>query len=187
MREKLLTQDVRFPGYGTSLPASPADGDQFVLVDSLTAPTYSWLLRYVAAKASNKWVFVGGAAGFSEVTTQEATASTAYVALATAGPIFALPVAGDYMVNIGFKYNAGTAVVNNGQMSYDIGATGAVDADAAVGVTPATAGAELSISRSRKKTGLTAVTLTAKYKVPGGNSMNFGHRWMEVCPVAVGG
>ena len=34
---------------GTSLPASPYDGQEYVLTDSLTAPTYPWRFRYTAS------------------------------------------------------------------------------------------------------------------------------------------
>jgi hypothetical protein len=48
-------------GYGTSLPASPVNGQEYVLVDSTTAPTYAWRLRYNAGSASAlKWEFIGG-------------------------------------------------------------------------------------------------------------------------------
>jgi len=50
--------------YGTSLPASPVDGQEAILVDSLTAPTYSWRFRYVASITdAYKWVCVGGTHG----------------------------------------------------------------------------------------------------------------------------
>ena len=88
---------------GTALPASPVDGQEFILTDSLTAPTYTWRLRYLAAKASNKWVFVGGSPLYVEVTNPDGTASATYVALATAGPSITVPVAGDYFVGIGFQ------------------------------------------------------------------------------------
>jgi len=49
------------PAYGTSLPASPTDGQQAILVDSITAPTWSWLFRYNAGSTNaNKWEFLGG-------------------------------------------------------------------------------------------------------------------------------
>lgn len=48
-------------GIGTSFPVSPANGEVFTLVDSLTAPTYSWNFRYVASITdAYKWVFIGG-------------------------------------------------------------------------------------------------------------------------------
>lgn len=85
-------------GYGTSLPASPVDGQEFVLVDSLTNPTYQWRFRYNAGSSSAyKWEFVGGtpaykgppSAGFS-------TTSTSYVSL-TANQ-FTAPRPGEYLV-----------------------------------------------------------------------------------------
>ena len=176
------------PGFGTALPGSPLDGDQFILTDSITAPTYTWLLRYVAAKASNKWVCIGGAPGYNMVATFEARANAAYGALATAGPSFAIPVAGDYDVAIGFTCDPNIAANEVAIMSYDIGGTGAVDADLA-GVWANTAGTTYDITTTthRRKTGLTAVTLTAKYRTELGGSMEFGNRWMQVTPVAIGG
>jgi hypothetical protein len=50
------------PTYGTTLPASPADGQQAILVDSTTSPTYQWLFRYNTGSAwADKWEYVGGA------------------------------------------------------------------------------------------------------------------------------
>lgn len=173
-------------GFGTALPGSPVDGDEFTLVDSTTAPTWSWQLRYVAAKASNKWIFVGGSPGYAEVTTNETTTSTTYVALATAGPNFAIPVAGDYLVTQGFLNQGYGAARASTWMSYDIGGTGAVDADAtrALGVDSPN-DSEHSVTRTRKKS-LTAVTLTSKYRCSAG-TQGFQDRWIRVQPVAIGG
>lgn len=169
----------------TSLPSNPNNGDMIVLTDSLTAGTYHWHLRYVSARSSNKWVFVGGAPGFSQVNTSETTASGTYAALATAGPSFAIPVAGTYIVEIGFAPGDTTQVVSR-YMSYDIGGTGAVDADAAFhDASGANAPNTGNISRAQSKA-LTAVTLTAKYKVSSG-TLAFTHRWMRVTPVVIGG
>ena len=41
----------------TSLPGSPVDGQEVILVDSTTAPTYGVRLRYVSA--ASKWIRVG--------------------------------------------------------------------------------------------------------------------------------
>ena len=48
--------------YGTSLPASPVDGQEAILVDSVTAPTYQWRFRYNAGHSADafKWECVGG-------------------------------------------------------------------------------------------------------------------------------
>jgi hypothetical protein len=47
--------------YGTALPATPVDNQVFVLVDSLTAPTYQWTFMYMAdILDAYKWVCIGG-------------------------------------------------------------------------------------------------------------------------------
>jgi hypothetical protein len=84
---------------GTVLPASPVDGQEFILTDSLTAPTYTWHLRYMAAKASNRWVFVGGAPMKHYIAAAQGTSSAAYTNLATDGPVLPpVPVFGEYLV-----------------------------------------------------------------------------------------
>jgi hypothetical protein len=48
--------------YGTTLPASPVNGQEAILVDSTTNPMYQWRFRYNAGSTSAyKWEFVGGA------------------------------------------------------------------------------------------------------------------------------
>jgi hypothetical protein len=49
------------PSYGTSLPSSPYDGQEAILVDSITNPSYQWRFRYNAGSTSPyKWECVGG-------------------------------------------------------------------------------------------------------------------------------
>ena len=51
------------PGYATTLPGSPVDGQETIFVDSLTNPIYQWRFRYNAGSSSAyKWEFVGGSA-----------------------------------------------------------------------------------------------------------------------------
>lgn len=173
----------------TSLPGLPADGDKVIFTDSTSAPTYQWLLQYVSAKASNKWIFLGGDPIISEVATEETitSGSTTYVALTTAGPSIAVPVAGDYIVTIGCSTRTG-AGTSRAVMSYDIGGTGAVDADGVGAFSGGSNGP--GWCRYKKKAGLTAVTLTMKYKqVPGGGSESvvYGNRFMHLTPIAIGG
>lgn len=169
----------------TALPSNPSNGDMVVLTDSLSAGTYFWTLKYVAARSSNKWVFIGGIPLYAVVETPETTAATAYAALATAGPSIAIPVAGDYMINHGFT-SAGDGTVSNNDMSYDIGGTGAVTQDQCLIAAFATASMFIAGIRKQKKTGLTAVTLTSKYKVSAGTG-TFAYRWIEAIPIAIGG
>lgn len=123
---------------------------------------------------------------YSEVTTVQSTSSGTFTDLGTVGPSITLPIAGDYDVTIGcraYSASAGTAAL----MSYDIGATPASSNDAldfycgaVVGGVASTVGHS---TRTRRKTGLGAVTLTAKYSTSGGASWNFGHRWISAVRV----
>ena len=79
----------------TTLPGSPVDGQEVILCDSLTAPTYTWHLRYVAGIAdAYKWVFLGGTPKLIRYDAEETTTSTTPVDLG--GPAFTVPCSGIY-------------------------------------------------------------------------------------------
>lgn len=181
-------------GYGTSFPGSPTDGQEFVLTDSTTAPKFAWRFRYNASSLSTfKWEAIGALPVVSEVNASDslpADATLTYRDLTNVGPSVTLPRAGDYIVDIGCDaipaLQSGTSAESPTYMSYDIGGTGAVDADGIhvsyIANAPFTYG-----SRRRVKTGLAAVTLTAKYKhsltAAGGTGGTFQNRVMSVMPV----
>jgi len=170
-------------GYATTLPGSPTDGQESILVDSLTVPTYQWRFRWNAGSANtDKWEYVGGTAAVTETPNADLlNANAVYTTIANAGPSFALPRAGVYTVEVGcFPKQTANA---HYYMSYDIGGTGAVDADAFEGDW-GNGGNGTAGSFARTKSGLTAVTLTAKYKSLTGNT-TFAKRWMRVTPVRV--
>jgi hypothetical protein len=170
---------------GIVLPTTGlVDGMLFVFVADEAAGV-EWLLKYKASVA--KWRKIGGPPLFAEVTTSESTSSLTYVALATAGPVITLPLAGTYDVEIGAEQSiAGNA--GGSRMSYDIGATPAVDADSTFRDLPggANGGGAVSVGRWRRKAGLTAgIALTAKYRATAAASVPFASRWMSVDPVFV--
>ena len=76
------------PTYQTTLPGSPVDGQQTIFVDSTSAPTYAWYLRYNSTLA--KWQYIGGLPKVARVNTYESTTSTTYANLTTDGPTFAV-------------------------------------------------------------------------------------------------
>jgi hypothetical protein len=88
------------PYYGTTLPANAVDGQEAILVDSLTAPTYRFRFRFNAQSSSPyKWEYVGGTDFWQRVNTNEGTATAgAWLDLATLGPRFVLPRSGDWDV-----------------------------------------------------------------------------------------
>lgn len=165
---------------GTSLPGSPVDGQFFCYIADATNGV-EWLLKYNTGDAgSYKWHFIGGSSLWAQVTTAEALSSTTYAALATAGPSITLPLAGDYVVQNGYRVSTGGSAADI-YMSYDIGGSGAADADAHIGGnTTSNSG-----SRVNRKTALGAVTLTSKYRVSA-NSTTLADRWLQVTPVRVG-
>lgn len=172
------------PAWVLSLPSTPADGDQVVLVDSLTAPTYHWLLRYVAAASTYKWYCIGGTPYWAQVNTSEATTSTTFTDLTTPGPSFTVPVGGDWLVEIGC-YLTGPTAGNVGYMSFAVGGTAASDSDAAGNSSGA---ASMSVTRSVKKTGVGAASsIATKYRTTNAaNSATFNARWLKIMPYRVG-
>lgn len=179
---------------GGVMPTGPVNGDEVYYVADATNGIV-WHFKYRSASASTyKWEYIGGAYLFSEIVTaaSESTASTSYVALTTAGPSLTVPLAGDYDVTLEqTAYNSTN--VNTELMSYDIGGTGAVDADA-VGNQASPASSEIPRAvRTRRKTFTVASTaLVAKYKVgagtgiwPGTAAIVGASRVMRVVPVRV--
>lgn len=171
--------------YVTALPATPQDGMEIYYAADATNGVI-WHLRYNGLSASAyKWEYVGGPPLFAEVETREALNSTTYAALTTAGPALTLPLAGDYDVEIGGRVE-GTSATSDVFMSYDIGATGASDNDALQIFNGNTSIVGPSCARARRKTGLTAVTLTAKYRSSAASGTAVGQRWLRATPVRVG-
>jgi|SRR5215831_3310189 len=101
--------DVANIPYGTSLPASPYDGQEAVLVDSTSAPNYQWRFRYNAGSSNaQKWEFVGGAPWLGLTTTAVGLPGS----WANVGPAFTPPRTGLYwfMAGITFGTTSGALV-----------------------------------------------------------------------------
>jgi hypothetical protein len=156
---------------------SVAPDEVYLEVDATNG--IQWHFGFESGEVTYKWRFLGGPPMFSEVATAEATASTGYVALGTAGPSIAIPRSGDYDVAVGCR-GTNTNSATSDIMSYDIGGTGAVDADCGQCTIPGN-----TAFKPRRKTGLTPVTLTAKYRVSLANTGTFDGRIMSVRPVRV--
>lgn len=175
----------------TELPVSPADGDEVRFLADADSGVV-WQLRYRdKAPSAYRWEFIGGSPIYAEVTTEEnygpGAGGATFGDLATSGPAVTLPLAGDYDVQHGCRAhvngNAGFSL-----MSYAIGSTAASDNDAVIANEPAGDNTSpKSMARMRRKTGLSAVTLTSKYR--NNNTTNtgaFSSRWISVTPIRVG-
>lgn len=171
---------------GTALPSSPVDQQSFYYIADATNGIV-WHLRYRSASSSSyKWEFVGGPALSAEVTGEQTSTSTSYTDLATAGPSITLPLAGDYLVTIAARM-INTVANQSALMSYAIGGTGAQDADAIVVLSSGSSSGPIAYSfRERRKTGLTAVTLTMKYKSSAGGTCGWTDRFIKAIPIRVG-
>jgi hypothetical protein len=172
---------VGVPPYVTSLPTPPFDGfEVFYAADASSGVV--WHLRYRSGGGTYKWEYVGGPPMFDEVTTVQSRTNIAYGALTTAGPSVTVPLAGEYEVWIGATVTPPAGVI--GLMSYDIGGTGAADADA---VRVHGNAAQASCNRPRVKTISSASTaLVSKYRETVATGTSWQDRWMSVRPVRVG-
>lgn len=168
------------PSLVTALPGSPTDGQEIVFTDSLTAPTYMWSLRYLAA--TGKWHGHGGSVLISVEAGQTPGSVGAYLDLATVGPSFTLPLAGDYNFAWGAEQTSDPGGARDFHVALKFGAAATVDADSAQSrrnIGPA--------SRERPYTGLAAaMVVKLQYKTVNFTDYAIGKRWLRVTPVKVG-
>jgi hypothetical protein len=169
------------PAYGTTLPASPVNGQEAILVDSVTAPTYQWRFRYNASSSSiYKWEYVGGTDYFAVLGAQESRPGSIGAGdLTTVGPSLTIPRNGIYAVQWG-------ALINNaGQNQYG----GAVLTTAAGG---RLGGMEADISAPTWSavSVMDSVTITSggiklQYFNNNSGAVTFGNRWISARPVRI--
>lgn len=164
---------------GTSFPAVPADGQEYVYVADATNGVF-WRFRWYAA--SSYWAFIGGGPLTSEVATDEGhTGSGTYIDLATVGPSIILPFAGDYDCEWGCN-TYDTAAANLAMyMGLKLGASATSDTQAEWSGSNA-ANESTTESRFMRLSGLGAVTIKAQYK-SGTATTRFRRRWLEITPV----
>lgn len=176
------------PPVVTVLPGAPVDGAEvFLLADS--ANGVLWHLRYRASSASAyKWEYVGGSAMSVEILTNEATASAAYVDLATAGPQVIVPVAGDYEMSFGAFFWRAWPVAAVSGMALKLGAAVASDNEGIFAATMADAASAVqggSHARTMRRTLTAGLNVRAQYNSSVGTA-NFGRRFLHVRPARVG-
>ncbi|HEY7418282.1 MAG TPA: hypothetical protein VH593_24085 [Ktedonobacteraceae bacterium] len=174
------------PVPATTLPSSPADGQQAILTDNTSTPTYSWLLQWSAAAA--KWIFIGGSAASSEIQTAENVNSTTYVDLATVGPQFTCPRAGIYEVSFGAVLNPLQA--NGPYQAFAApkwGANATQDTNAAT-LEDVSAGALIQVWASvgriiRSPVMSASDVIKMQYRTNASGAATFWNRYMKVTPV----
>jgi len=178
-------------GYGTSLPSSPADGDEYYYSTS----GYVWHLRYTTGL--NKWQFVGGSALIATENNTSTLTSTTYVYdITTAdGPSITVPtgMTGTYKIEFGMDVsNTNAGKVN--YMGLFTSATGntsplgsnteliVANADNNTGANPAT----YTASKIVHNVSLTATnTIYAQFKTSA-NTATVSNRYISITPVTIG-
>lgn len=175
-----------------ALPVTPFDGQEVILTDSLTVPTWFWRCKYIASITdAYKWLVLSGVSIFAEVGVGvvESTTAVAYTVLTTPGPSIQLPRPGIFDVALGFRSEKPSGNGTPELMSYDIGATPASDLDAAAATngTLVVSGTQVQSSnaRTRRKTFAAASALVAKYRGANTEVAGFSTRWMSVAPVRI--
>jgi hypothetical protein len=95
-----VNRDVPMP-YAITLPPNPGDGQEAILVDSTSNPSYQWWFRYNAGSTSAyKWEFVGGAPVVaSNLNGETFICDNLWRDTATVGPSIIVPRAGEYFAS----------------------------------------------------------------------------------------
>lgn len=163
-------------GYGTSLPGSPTDGQLYILVDSTSAPTYQWTMRYNST--ASKWYNVGGYPKLVEVLTSEGTSSTSFVDLTTVGPSFTAPVAGVYEVRWGALLQGTGGGGGWPEMGIKIGSGAITSKNDTVSGNQVTLGP--GGTREKRFTAAASDVIKAQYRENVAGSMTAEQRWMQV-------
>jgi hypothetical protein len=172
--------------YGTSLPASPANGQEHILVDNLTAPTYQWRFRFNAnATGLYKWEFVGGPPAIDSTDVLFQTTSATFVDASPVGPQIAVARAGVYNVRLNVAVGNTSGAGSRSTIGCAAGATPADDATAIFTDT----GNQLNISGIHQRTMLAPGSFVMKYH-GGGGGAGVGNLYrpsarLEVQPVRV--
>lgn len=90
--------------YGTSLPGSPVDGREAVLVDSVTNPSYQWRFRWNAGSSSAyKWEYVGGGSLAVQYLSNQTPSAATWTGML---PNLTVPRAGEYQYSYSGTCNA---------------------------------------------------------------------------------
>lgn len=177
-------------GFGTALPASPTDGDEYVLVDSLTAPTYQWRFKYIAGITdAYKWVYIGGAPAANEIAAAQAHSSTVYVDLTTVGPQFTIPRSGIYQLDLAIGWckanNAAVAALNR-YAAVKLGAAATSDNDSCISGDDSATPSIKSMGASFVRTLVAADVVKVQYRYSTATgSAEYGKRMLKVTPMRV--
>lgn len=171
-------------GIGTSLPGSPTNGDEYILVDSLTAPTYSWRFRYVSGiSGSYKWICIGGAPWIGPSGSGTVN-SGSYTDFPTSNPSLTVPRTGLYIVRYGATMYGTVGSTSSIYVAPKNGAAAASDGDSArlENISPSF---PISVARINRFTISAGAVLKMQGRSTDSGSVIGVNVFMEVIPQAV--
>jgi len=171
--------------YGTTLPASPADGQEAILVDSLTNPSYQWRFRYNASSTSAyKWEFIGGPDAYARNDNDETTATVgSWVDLATIGPQIVVPRAGEYLAHATSDGYCSVAGVSS--LAIALGLSGSVVATSFMTVPTSGVSNVMAIAAYRFTCAASDAVRMRYYNATASNTAHWQRRALTVQPVRV--
>jgi hypothetical protein len=172
------TAKITTSGIAGGPPASPSNGDIWIAAGVYLGQN-PWAFCYNAGSGSPyKWEFIGGGPVVVRIDTSEATSSGAIVDLATPGPSFTVPRAGDYHVGVTVGVTQGSAV------SFSAGAfvTPANVVSAQTMVNGAGSGWQASAHGEGVMLAVAAATLLKVQYNTGAGQVSFFNRTLTVLP-----
>jgi hypothetical protein len=170
------------PAYGTSLPASPVDGQEAILVGSVTNPSYQWRFRYNAGSSSAyKWEFIGGIPLLNEVAALDSIAFAAYTDAATVGPQLTVPRSGEYLIRFGAMMHGNGLAGRISSAAVKIGAAATNDNEAV----QTGSGYNASVFREMIRACAASDVLKLQYKTSDGGAGQGSARFISVIPKRV--
>lgn len=168
----------------TTLPASPTDGQQSVLVDSTSSPTYAWLMQYSAT--ASKWIFIGGTPLISETSTAGTAASTTYVTPTTASVSVTAPRTGTYIIEFGYEIQGLTSAdCYQWWAAPKLGSLATSDTDSQMVEAVVSGSHALSANRMMKRSLNASDVVVLQHKGVAANSKTIGTQYVSITPVTV--
>lgn len=169
------------PSYATTLPASPVNGQEAVLVNSTTAPLYQWRFRYNTANSSAyKWEFIGGS-HYTVSNFNIGTLSTASTWIA-GSPGLVVPRTGTYQFGYSCCFTAPAQIVLC-QLGLWLDPSGEINNTEALVTIPASMVMTAAMPRVQYTAAANAAFYMAYWTNYAGPTVN--RAWLSVVPVAV--
>jgi len=170
------------PTYGTTLPASPIDGQEAILVDSTTNPSFVWRFRYNAGSTSAyKWEFIGGAPIAPPLGGSMASGATTWTNL-VGGPTIVVPRSGEYLAGAGMKVSWPNGTLNDVSMRINGTTSGSLNVQTVTGQNLYD-GRMIVLEEPRG--GAAGETLTIQVQAGSNAGTNYNAAWLTLFPKRV--